>query len=107
MTIQTNHHSRPLASLVECPARQDFDYITEEDSYAPRLFKYRGQWYDVGEFVRIVPMSSPSPYGFEHRVANDSPLLRWHGIQTDSFFSAILIRLVDDGDSVVPAFYYC
>jgi len=42
MTIQTNHHSRPLASLVECPARQDFDYITEEDSYAPRLFKYRG-----------------------------------------------------------------
>ena len=70
--------------------------------YSQRLVKYYGEWYDLSEFVRIVPISEQ--VGFDHGVSGDSPLLAWDGIATDSYFSAVLVRYdPDDSDYVIMA----
>ncbi len=102
MKITTNNVPRELVSFADLPekARSDFDYIDEPGHYNPRLFKYRGDYYDAGEYVRIVPFADR--VGFEHGTENVD-LLRWHGIQTDSYFSATLIRWNYDDDTVIVA----
>lgn len=99
MKIITNNQPRHLLTLAELPdkvAGAEFDYVT--DNHAPRFFKYRGAWYDTAEFVRIAPRARA--VGFEHPADVGSPLLDWHGIQTASYFSAVVVRLADD-DSVI------
>lgn len=98
MEITTNNVPRELVALVDVPAeeRSDFDYIDEDDAYSPRLFRYKDSWYDSGEFCAITPASELTANPYIHRVSEDSPLLAWHGIQTDSFFSAVVLRYADD-----------
>jgi len=82
-TIVTNHVPRFTIDAFELSddERSQFDYLDwdaidrGEDSAS--FVRYRGWLYDVGEFVRV----------------DD---LYWHGIATDTFFSGVLIRLVDD-----------
>jgi hypothetical protein len=98
LTIQTNGHWYELKPLTELPrkATREFDYVRdEEEHYTPRFFRYRGAWYDSHEFVRIVPRARQ--VDFEHGVSEGSPLLQWGGIQTDSFFSGVVIRYEKDG----------
>lgn len=75
-SIRTNHHWYELVSFCELPLEvqlsEDFDYI--EDIDRPRLFKYKGHWYDVNEFF-----VEGAPVG-------------WDAVQTDSFFSGTIIR---------------
>lgn len=103
MKVTTNNVPRDLVSLAELPAgvaASEFDYVGEDDAYSPRFFRYRGAWYDVHEFVRIVERSRAT--GWAHGVDDGSPLLAWDGIATDSLFSATLIRYADrDCDSVI------
>jgi hypothetical protein len=81
------------------------DYIAEVDdkeswgNEVNRFFRYRGDIYDTNEFVRIVPCSQS--FGYCHGAEPDSPLLKWDGIQTDSFFSGIVIRYCEGYESVV------
>jgi hypothetical protein len=98
ITITTNNNHRELVSLYDLAPRDraDFDYITGDEVYAPRLFRYLGQWYDVSEFVRVIPADEITANPFIHRVAKDSPYLAWDGIQTQSAFDAIVVRYVDD-----------
>lgn len=102
MKIVTNHQVRELIAYNDRPAEFDrlgwFDYITGEDRYSQRLFKYRGTWYDTQEFSRIVPAADA--YGFEHGTRSEL-LLQWHGIQADSAWTAIVVRWpnVDGGYS--------
>jgi len=56
------------------------------------FFRYRGNVYDIGEFMRCE--------------SKDSPLASWHGYSSDSMFSGVLIRLVDNGESVIVARFY-
>lgn len=98
MNIITNNKPRHLLTLAELPrkvAEAEFDYVT--DDHAPRFFKYRGAWYDVGEFVRIAPRARA--VGFEHPADDGSPLLAWHGVETNSYFTATLVRYA--GESVI------
>ena len=56
------------------------------------FFRYRGDLYDLGEFVRIVrPGSNDNP--FCHRDFNGT-LAAWDGIRTDSYFSAIVVKYI-------------
>mgnify|MGYP003439476254 CR=1 FL=1 len=106
MKITTNNAPRPLVSGCDVPAKimdSEFDYVDDDDKYSERFFCYRGSWYDLHEFVRIRPRADA--VGFEHGVDADSPLASWHAIQTDSYFSAIVIRLADDDRVIVGRAY--
>lgn len=76
--------------------RKELDYVAPVDDESAwsecvdRFFRFRGGIYDTHEFVRIVARKDAS--GFAHSVDNDSPLLEWEAIQTDSFFSGVAIR---------------
>jgi hypothetical protein len=77
--------------------RKELDYIADASDESvwseqiDRFFRFHGSIYDTHEFVRIVARRD-SFGGFSHTVDNDSPLLEWEAIQTDSFFSAVVLR---------------
>lgn len=88
MKIITNNIPRNLKYGYEMPEklRSDFDYLDDLDS--SEFFVYRGQWYDIGEFMRVPEELKP-----------------WHGYAADSYFSGTLIKLVDD--QIIVGRYYC
>jgi len=102
MKITTNYRPRDLVAVcdIDMVDQAQFDYVNEGDErYYPRLFNYRGEWYDTDEFVRIVPFST-SDNSFCHR-SDDDEMLKWSGIQTQSAFDAVVIRYTDDHEGVV------
>jgi len=99
MTITTNNVPREVINGGELTQveRLEFDYMNwdaiDEGSDSASFVRYRGELYDLGEFVRIIPRSGQlGPVGFCHPVEDNSPLAAWDGIRTDSFFSGIVIR---------------
>ena len=93
MTVRTNNHPRDLLSVADLTAKEaaDFDYIEKEDRYSPRLFRYHGSIYDACEFRHTTPIAE---------------FKGWQGYQSDSFFSGILFRFVDDYERVIAATYF-
>jgi len=58
MIIKTNGQGRPVIPFVSLPWQQQgkFEYIAQEGhECVPRMFEYRGVWYDVGEFEPTIP----------------------------------------------------
>jgi hypothetical protein len=97
ITITTNHHPRELISLADLSRKEarDFDYIKGEDRYSSRLFRYRGACYDICEFSDTRTLHH-APEEFKN----------WHGYQSDSYFSGVLIRYDDnDFDRVIVGRY--
>ena len=78
LTIITNNVPREFYSFHELPAKAkaEFDYEAAQEH---DFVKYKGVWYDINEFMR--------PSG----VFPD-----WHGVHSDTYFSGILIKFVDD-----------
>lgn len=79
--------------------RAEFDYIADSDhelweEVPNQFFRYRGNVYDLGEFVRIVPQGATGgPFcHYDHTGA----LKGWDGIATDSFFSGVVVKYVSD-----------
>ena len=70
-------HDLPLG------VHKDFDYM--EDILSGTFFKYKGQYFDVGEFLCC---------------PHDLDELGWHGYAGQSYFHAVLIKLSDCGDYV-------
>jgi hypothetical protein len=97
LTIRTNGHRRELVSFEEAGSPDDFDYIAGEDRYSPRLFSYRGAWYDLNEFDPVGRSGAPN------HMANQLP--GWDAFQSDSFFSGIAVRILsgDDEGFIVAA----
>lgn len=88
MTIKSNHQERELFSFEDLPAnkKENFDYIQGEDRFSLRLFSYRGSWYDYYEF---------------DRAGDDLKAKGWDGVQTESYFSAVLVTYWDrDGNNL-------
>jgi hypothetical protein len=97
MTIKTNRHHYPILNWVDLsPEEQsNFDYLNSEDRQAEaEFFRYRGNVYDLGEFIH------PQSFNCE------TEFLKWDGYQSDSFFSGILIKFVDGFESVIVATYF-
>jgi hypothetical protein len=94
VNIRTNHHPRDLVSWWDLPesVRSDFDYIDGESRFSPRLFCYRGEWYDSNQFFELP--DHPDWRG-----------LRWNGYQSDSYFSGTLVRYCDDFERVIVGSY--
>ncbi len=96
-SFTTNHHHRPVLDGWDLtPAeRETFDYVDWDavaDGRDSRSFvRYAGELHDLGDVMR-----APEPL----------QRLGWDGFNSDSFFSGIAYRYVDDGEAVVVARVY-
>ena len=88
MKITTNNQPRDLMSFYEFSAREqvqmrsDFDWMEDLESDCS-FFRYKGWIYNLSEFSR-----DGSPEG-------------WDACLGDSFFSATLVRLSSDCETVI------
>ena len=96
MNIITNNHERQFKYGYEVPQSvldSDFDYL-DSDEQTDGFIHYRGIWYHTSDFMRLNNL-----YGQPDDFAD------WHGYSSDSFFSGVLIRLSDDGETYQIATY--
>lgn len=91
-TITTNNTPRLLLSsfdLTEAELR-DFDWIDSDDLDSVSFVRYCGVAYATGDFMSLRGVDE-----FDG----------WHGYHGDSYFSGVLIRFCEDGDSVIMGRY--
>ena len=91
MKIVSNNVPRSVRHWHDLPesAREQFDYRRSETEQADgRFVEYLGSWYDLGQFDSLVNT------GYRSELAAGG----WHAVQTDSAFSATLVRYVEDAD---------
>jgi hypothetical protein len=104
ITIRTNNVPRDIIEAHELSAadRAEFDYIdwTAVDAgvASPQFFRYRGTLYDIGEFS--------ADYGITRGAGLPDHLAGWDAYQSDTFYSATVIRFVDDYERVVVGRVY-
>ena len=102
MKIKTNNAPRDVLfwwDLTDAE-RVEFDYLDSDTAQADASFlRYRGNVYDLGEFMHISRTVAPHPQrqGWED----------WDGYHSDSYFSGMLVRYVEDCERVIIATYYC
>lgn len=94
MEIRTNNIPRNLKYGYEMPEKfkADFDYIPEDEFNNHAFFEYKKQWYDLGEFIRT---SATIP-----------ELKAWQGYSSDSAFSGVVVRLINNDKIIVGKFFY-
>lgn len=93
--IVTNNVPRPILygwELTE-KEKENFDYYTEEELDCATFFRYKGEAYDIADFMRA---NFPN-----------SPFSSWAGYSSDSFFSGIVIKFPPDSDDHVIVGWYC
>lgn len=109
MEIKTDNRPRPLVSFHDLPPKVmlDFDYIDDEnDMHSDRFVQYKGAWYDTLD-TQAIRVSKDCPMGWAMVVAPDHPFADWHAIVSETFFSGVLFKFVnDDYDHVVVGRYY-
>jgi hypothetical protein len=99
MRVITNHVPRDVidASELTLAEQSEFDYLDwpaikrGEDSAS--FFRYRGELYDLGEFF--------ADYGITRGAGLPEALSKWDGYRSDSFFSALVVRYVEDNERVI------
>lgn len=93
LTIITDHKWRNLLYGYELTDKErgKFDYILADEFDTHDFFRYKGQVYDIGEFMRI---------------ENDPDLAGWQGYSNDSYFSGVLLNLSPDGEKYQVGRYY-
>jgi len=92
--VTTNNVPRDIIYAFELTEqeREQFDYLDwdaiERGEDNANFFRYKGELYDLSEFG-VAP----------------SELADWHGYQSDSFFSGLVIRFTDDFEQVTIGTY--
>ena len=87
MKITTNHHYREILYWHDLTSEEQREHADDyEDVKESTFFRYRGQVYDLGEFMQV----GRDQVGFHG----------YHGYHNDSFFSAVLVKYSDCGDAV-------
>ena len=95
MIIHTNNVPRFTIDAIDltpserekCGSWLDWDAI-EAGTAGATFFRYRGWLYSLDEFMR-------TDDGGELRIAG------WDGSMADTYFSGVVIRLLDDGERVI------
>lgn len=96
LNITTNNVPRPLIESWEVSPkeREDFDYIDwaacDEGRDSASFVRYKGRLYDLAEFMRV---------------AIGGPFAGWDGYASDSYFSGVLVRFVNDGEYCILGRY--
>lgn len=94
LTIRTNNVPRDVIDAYELSAdeRKEFDYIdwtaVDDGRDSASFFRYRGELYDLGEFMVWDNPASPTRG-------------EWDGFRSDSYFSGLVVRYVDNCERVV------
>src|SRR5690606_105571 len=93
ITVRTNHVPRDTVDAWELneQEREEFDYLDwpaiERGEASASFVRYRGTLYDLGEFMST------------HTHGPD--LQWWDGYLSETFFSAIVVKYVDDERVIV------
>lgn len=93
-----NNHDVPIIYGYQLSDKwkKEFDYYdNEEELDGATFFKYKGWIFDLCEFIAI-----RGNHPFE-----ECPI-KFDGYKSDTFFSGVLIKLSDDGESVKVYTYY-
>jgi lysine/ornithine N-monooxygenase len=95
--IKTNWHPRNLLSWYELTVEEQKDLLhyldTEEKQSEANFIRYHKRVYDVSEFMRI-----------EH--TNKDLFVKWDGYISDTYFSGIVIRYVNDNEQVIVGTFF-
>ena len=96
LSIITNHQPRFTIPGYDLTAKEraEFDYYTEQELEEATFFRYKGNVYDLGEFMRCEMNGYDQP-----------AWSRWDGYYSESAFSGVLIKFTPDSDSVIVARY--
>jgi hypothetical protein len=95
MEIKTNNQYRYITYFCELSSKvqAEFDYLNPEDDddQSRHFVAYRGQWYDLSEFLRC----------------EGKELSEWDGYSADSYFSGVLCKYSPyDTERVLMATYF-
>jgi hypothetical protein len=75
--------------------QKEFDYLDwkaiKNGNDSASFFRYRNELYDLGEFMAVGNGEFPG---------------RWSEYQSDSYFSGVLVRYVNDFEQVIVGRYY-
>lgn len=101
MKITTNNVPRPLVLGYELTAkeRKEFDYLDDEQLQYRSFFRYRGNVYDLSQFI-LIYHNGQGMEAFGH-YDHTGELKGWDGIMTDSYFSGIVVKYVNDYEDVI------
>ena len=100
LTIKTNNIPRETYQIFQLDekeqqqVRKQFDYYNEEELQEQNFFKYKNHWYCLSDFLRL---------------ENSEELKGWDGYISDSYFSGVVVKFVDDfmsDYSVIVGRYY-
>ena len=80
--VITNNVPRQILYWYELTDKQKSDLCHYDDIEDSSFFVYRGRAYDLNDFMRGGPTG-------------------WDGYRADSYFSALVVRLLHNGESVV------
>jgi hypothetical protein len=86
MKITTNNHYRNILNACDLTPKElkGFDYLGEGEG---SFIRYKGRVWELGEFTR-------------------TDLEGWNGINHDTYFSGVLIKLSKDSEAVKIGYFY-
>jgi len=96
ITVKSNFIPRDLISAFELNGaqysklRKEFDYLEDADFDSALFFEYRGQVYVLADFMRT-----------EGDILRDG----WQGILNETFFSGLVIKIVESCERIVVGRY--
>jgi hypothetical protein len=96
LTIKTNNVPRELISAFELSSAQysklraEFDWMDLDEFESAMFFEYRGQVYALADFMRT-----------EGDILRDG----WQGILNETFFSGLVIKIVESCERIVVGRY--
>jgi len=96
ITVKTNNVPRDLVSAFELPPmkyselRKEFDYLEDADFDNAMFFEYRGQVYALADFIRT-----------EGDILRDG----WQGILGETYFSGIVVKIIESCERIVVGRY--
>ena len=105
LTIKTNNHPRQLMSGLTldlhvgekkaAEIRKIYDYLSDEEFENEYFITYKGYTYALCNFMR----NNQTP---------DSDMYGWDGVYSDTYFSGVLLKYVEDSDynEVILATYF-
>lgn len=103
LTIRTNNAPRDVVYFWELTTKEqaEFDYLDTEDAQSSAsFFRYKGNVYDLGEFMRCPTSDASNPQ------MRDAGFHTWDGYSNDSFFSGIVVRYVQDNERVIVGQFF-